>query len=496
MREYKEITRIGLLLSMIIHPIFLIAYGISLYELYTLCKFGRMNNNITILFICMVFFLAWFIILIIRIIRKPITIKEGILNRNKTFKITYTSIALIFIVSFGIFYGGKIYQSAINYNGKLSWFLKDLQNKRTVKFEDNNIYEDGIEGIFQDINKKIPMAEKLYISSNFDLKFEANGTITAFDTYLYGKNDKDELESYLISYNSTKSNKITIYLNGQVNEDFNEDKLLEPLMNTMKVIPLKETVSKWNDNQYGILYYGKRSFGYNTDGIVYVNSEGSTKSVERADSEIIGYAVSVFVPGKENMYTPARYIFAEDLNNIKVENSLKENDNKNTSKKESNGTDVFYLSEKVGYRLEVTDAAAGSRAYALEGTSDGGATWSLINGDPFLGDAGVAAGIVFLNDRLGFLCLSHSGGSNGKLYRTEDGGKSYIKINLPEIKVTLKGTETYNPFDFPGMPYEEGKSINILIGQGTDGDYNGGSNALYQSIDQGRTWEYVKEVAK
>ncbi|EEM38701.1 hypothetical protein bthur0004_53640 [Bacillus thuringiensis serovar sotto str. T04001] len=34
----------------------------------------------------------------------------------------------------------------------------------------------------------------------------------------------------------------------------------------------------------------------------------------------------------------------------------------------------------------------------------------------------------------------------------------------------------------------------MLVGQGADGDYNGNSSILYQSKDQGETWEYVKEV--
>lgn len=44
------------------------------------------------------------------------------------------------------------------------------------------------------------------------------------------------------------------------------------------------------------------------------------------------------------------------------------------------------------------------------------------------------------------------------------------------------------------MPIKEGENLNILVGQGSDGDYNGGIKALYKSKDQGKTWEYVKEA--
>lgn len=504
MKEYNQIIRRKLLLSMITNPIFLFAFWISFYELYTICKFGRINNNITILFACMLFLLTWFIIFIIRIMKKTATAQQQIIDEyefcergikiSQVYKAIWPYIAIMIMVLITLFYGAKIYHSAINYNGKLSWLLSDLKNKKAVKLEHNNIYENGIEGIFTDINKEISMPKDLYVFSNFNLNFDSNGIITSFDTYLYGKNDKGELKSYLISYSSSKSENITVYLNGNVNADYSEDKLIEPLISTMKVIPIKETVSNWHEDKYGILYYGKRSFGYNTDGIVYVNSERKTKAATNASSEIIGYAVSVFVPGKEDIYIPARYIFSEDLENIKVTDPLK-NKSEKISKKSNNGTDEFYLTDKVGYRLEVTDAAAGSRAYSLNSTLDGGATWKVINKDPFLGRIGVAAGITFLNDKLGFLCLSHSGGSNGELYRTEDGGLSYTKVDLPGVEVTLSNGETYNPFDLPEMPYEEDGNLNILIGQGSDGDYNGGSKALYQSNDQGKTWEYLKEAA-
>ena len=157
----------------------------------------------------------------------------------------WTYIAIVIIVAVTSFYGYKIYNTAINYNGKLAWVLEDLRNKRTVKLEHNNIFKDGIEGIFTDINEKIDIPKELYVSGNFDLTFTNDGTITALDTFIYGKDDKDKLKSFLITYDSNKSEKIIVYQDAYVNADYNEDKLLNPLMTTMNVIPLKETVNKW-----------------------------------------------------------------------------------------------------------------------------------------------------------------------------------------------------------------------------------------------------------
>lgn len=497
MKKYKQVTKKGLILSIITCSIFILVYWISFYELYKLCMFGRVNNNITILFGCMLFFLAWCIILIIRIVKKPVAAAQDSVNSYKLYsrcKIIWICIVTIILLLITCFYGFKIYHNTINYNGKLSWFLRDLKSKRTVKFKDNNIYKNGIEGIFKDINKKVDMSKKLYVASSFSLKFNSYGTITSFDTYLYGKNTKGKLESYLITYDSNKSENITIYLNGYVKSDYNDDKLLEPLIKTMKVIPLKKTVTNWHEKQFGILYYGKRSFGYNTNGVVYIDSKGNTNSAGNAYSEVVGYTVSVYVPGKENKYIPVRYNLTDALGNIKTSDTSKEN--KKVSDQSDSKQDKFYLSKLVGYRLEITAAAAGSRSYSLEGTTDGGATWNAINKDPFSGMTGVSSGITFINNKLGFICLSHNGGRNGELYRTEDGGVSYTKVNFPEIKVTLSSGKMYNPFDLPGMPYEKDGILKVLVGQGSDGDYNGGSKGLYQSKDNGITWQYVKELGK
>ncbi len=565
MKKYKQIIIRRLLLSMVTNPIFVVIYLISFYELYTLCRFGRFNNNIIVLFICMLFFLSWFIYLIIRIRRKSVTMPQHIIDeyefhesgirilqdqeiqvgfqdiksfsinkkyayivlknkdivilnmisktpedrniikndlnrsvsvwRKSLYKVIWIYIAIIIMVTTTLFYGYKIYHDAVNFNGRFSWVLYDLKYKKEIKFEHNNIYEDGVEGIFTDINEKLHMPETLYVADGFSLNFDSDGIIKSFGAFLYGNNRKGKPKSYSIYYDSNKSKKITVYLNDYIDADFNEDKLIEPLINTMKVIPLKETVSKWNERQYGILYYGKRSFGYNTDGIVYIDLEGNTRSADEVSSEIIGYTVSVYVPEKEHAYTPVRYNLTEDLNNIKKYH-LNVDENEKTSRSANSEDKEFYLSDNIGYKLKVVEAAAGSRFYSLYGTKDGGNTWDTINEDPFIGRGGVAAGITFINEKLGFIALSHSGGSYGELYRTEDGGLSFEVVNLPEVKVALKGEETFTPFDFPGMPYKEDGILNILVGQGTDGDYNGNSSALYQSKDEGITWECIKEVKR
>ena len=173
----------------------------------------------------------------------------------------------------------QIYKSAMNYNGKLAWFIEKLKHERSVKLKHSNIYKSGVEGIFEDINKKYPLPKKLYMATDFDLTFHSDGTITAFDTFVYGKNDDGKEETYLISYNKKKSEDITIIRDGYAKPDYNDDKLVEPLIETVKAIPVKQTVRKWNESKYGLIYYGKE-IGSNTEGIINITEDGKGQSLK------------------------------------------------------------------------------------------------------------------------------------------------------------------------------------------------------------------------
>ncbi|MDM5191076.1 glycosyl hydrolase [Bacillus sp. DX4.1] len=478
-------------ISLLTNPLLIIGYWIFCYELASLCMYGRTNNNIYILLLCIVFLISIITFTTIRIIKDREYESKKLTNLK-----AWKYISIIIIVAITSFYGVKIYKSATNYGGKLAWFIERLKNERSVEFEHNNIYEYGVEGIFEDINKEYTLPKKLYVASDFDIKFNSDGTITSVDTFVYGKNADGKDESYLITYDKNKSQNITLILNGHVNADYADDKLVEPLIKTVKAIPVKQTVSKWNKNKYGLIYYGKRNWGYNTEGIININEDGKEHKLEEATSEIIGYTVSIFVPGKEKEIIPARYNLIGNLNWSKSNTNPNQDSSKEKQQELTNNNEQFYLSKEVGYKLNITDKALGSTFYSLSKTIDGGKTWEAINEDPFNGALGSASGITFINDKLGFLGATSPSGTEGGLYRTDDGGISFKKVNYTRHEVKLDNGHTISPFDFPGMPYEKDGVFNLLVGQGSDGDYNGNSSALYQSKDKGETWEYVKEVKK
>ena len=140
------------------------------------------------------------------------------------------------------------------------------------------------------------------------------------------------------------------------------------------------------------------------------------------------------------------------------------------------------------------DRAAGSSYYALLAREDGTYT-SVVNWDPYLGLGGGAKWIDFLEDeKIGFSCLSYSGGSKGSLYRTADGGASFEEVTWPSGEKKLPDGSLYNPFIMPEKVWEESGKLYMLVSQGPEGDYYEDGvwvYGLYESEDMGKSWTYV-----
>lgn len=159
---------------------------------------------------------------------------------------------------------------------------------------------------------------------------------------------------------------------------------------------------------------------------------------------------------------------------------------------------------RIRYRMVVEDAALGSRFYGLLKSVDGGESWQMSNPDPFDQQLGQGIDFTFLDEKVGFATLMHNGGDRADLYVTRDAGESYRLAVMEGYTVSLDTGFTYNPYDYPQMPYgekdpyEEGDAIYVLCGQGADGDYNGGDAAglaLYRSMDGGYTFTF-EEIRK
>ena len=130
--------------------------------------------------------------------------------------------------------------------------------------------------------------------------------------------------------------------------------------------------------------------------------------------------------------------------------------------------------------------------YGLIKSTDGGESWQVKSRDPF-GESGMGIDFTFLDEDFGFATLMHNGGDEADLFVTENGGESYERCVMQGFTVALDDGYVYDPYDYPGMPYEEEGVIYVLCGQGADGDYDGGDRAkmaLYRSADNGHTFVF------
>ena len=475
--------------ALLLNPVVIILYAVACYYIAGLAEYGGISRRVPIILFTMGVLIIWFLWSFFR--TTPKTSKSTL---NKLAKPWY-HFALVAVISMTSITVYDVYQSSINYQGKLSWVIQDLIHNRKVSFEKNNIYEYGIEGLLQDIDEQLSLPEELYVSDEFSLSFNEEGVITSIYSSLYGENDEGEIETFSMTYDADDDERITVRADvAEYAPNSSEEMSLEPLIHAMGTLPLRDIVS---DEWYGetfdvfnIYYIGERDWGHDTDGLIYFNDEEILGSPEMTYNEMSGYTVSIY-PEHISYVVPKRYVYTDEENLDAVLDA--QSDLLPPDELPFEVAEEYYLNEDIGYQLVVLDAALGSRYYGLTKTTDGGTNWEMLNVSPFNNSSGGATGVTFINEDLGFAGLSHSGGIYADLYKTTDGGENFEIVKLPDVMVPLSSTKDYNPFDFPEMPYEEGGKLVLYVNQGADGDYNRGVRAIYHSYDHGETWEFIEE---
>ena len=289
---------------------------------------------------------------------------------------------------------------------------------------------------------------------------------------------------------------MTVWLNRDAKCSYDHSMKMEPMFQILRSVNLQKQINQWTNqyqvSQFEILYYGYRSF-QTANGIVIVNDENSGNEDKIPDG-VAGYEVSLHVPGKDHI-TPVRYM-------NKWEKAVVEGNQKKQKKSiqkvgtcvtdSSDGSLYFYIDQNQGWRLKITDAAAGSRFYELEITHDAGSTWDVIHKDPFHGDAGVAEGMIFFDHNLGYIGMGTATGEYSELYITKDGGKNFAKVELPVQDVSEEGINI-SDYDYMYMPYKDGSAIQLMLGQGNDEQ---DKRLLFESEDHGETWNYSGFITK
>lgn len=204
-----------------------------------------------------------------------------------------------------------VVKSVMPWQGKLGTYLFMWKDKRTVTLVHDNVYLDGIEGVLDDIRTEIDLPETLCLSTSFNMHFAPDGKILSLDTMLYGFDENREyIDSYLISYSSSHSSEISVYLHGSGGGIYKEEKDMTPLIEAVSLIPLKQKVRMWEgEDCYGILYYGMREWN-DREGIRILNMDGTESLPPEEEHYFYGYSISLFCPDNEK-FTPVRYLYPD-----------------------------------------------------------------------------------------------------------------------------------------------------------------------------------------
>ncbi|CDM70381.1 putative membrane protein [Clostridium bornimense] len=281
--------------------------------------------------------------------------------KNKHFMPHWKSITAIIVTLTLLIIGCILFISDSKVGTYISIRLFHSKNV-TIELSDDNIYDNGLNNIINDISKKITLPKELYISDDFKILFDSDGTITSINGLLYGKNKNNSTDSFLISYNKNKSKDLNVYLNKKVDDNYEKKYSIDPLINSLKVIPLRYSVGNCNETEFEILYSGEKEWDADTKGIIYINSQGETKElINPSPSKITGYTVSVFVPNKEEKYTPLKYTLVDKIDNVdgEITTEIYRSDlltfNKNKAKTLDKYTIEFKLNDDITYDLKAGD---------------------------------------------------------------------------------------------------------------------------------------------
>ena len=138
--------------------------------------------------------------------------------------------------------------------------------------------------------------------------------------------------------------------------------------------------------------------------------------------------------------------------------------------------------------LEFKDVAMGIAFGDIKKTTDGGKTWQIVfNGFGNEGEKVFKRGsiIKFIDENLGFITMPDANGYTSELYITKDGGVSFTRMNVQQ---TEEDSSIYDYYELPEQ--DNDGTLTLEVGQGSDGDYEGGNSKIYYSNDNGNTWSY------
>ena len=119
--------------------------------------YGGLRRRAPIIVGCSALILVWFVIWTIIYHKRKSKEQQKL---SKYIWILVLGVEVILLSATTGYYGKQIVESASPFSGRLSDKIREWPDSRKVKLKHNNIYEDGIHGIFEDLETKIDLLEE------------------------------------------------------------------------------------------------------------------------------------------------------------------------------------------------------------------------------------------------------------------------------------------------------------------------------------------------
>lgn len=462
-------------------PLAFIVYTIFLYTYYQFCLYGFELNTLVFLIMVIsgIISIGWIAISIILGIKKyevqiyPKVIRQWWLKIGLIISILMTSVYGFLIVglSMKIMYGeledyrvedlddGIVDYCLEGYSAFIANIFEEEPKKQEpdtkhLALEDTNVEDGRMFSMIQDLCDSIQISEHAFINE-FLVSMDSMGNLSQFEMtleelkgqeiYHYKVDYSPHINPQHISIKEIKGESSTSSLNYPFQE-FLED---------LKQLPF--------DKSLEITYKGIKN-------ITSVNLQDQTIILDRHNQNINISDVHNNAKGTVFSTSSFQYIIVKDVQAIERSGDIEEEPSL-----------IYFLKDGKGYSLRITDAATGSYFYVLDYTTDGGKTWDVINKDPCLGNIGVAGGVKFLTDKIGYVSLTHGAGDRGELYYTNDGGRTFQAVEHL----------TSGEYDYVCLPYIQDNQYYVKVVKQIESvqstDY-----LLYKSANKGKTWVLEK----
>ena len=421
---------------------------------------------------------------------------------SKILRYSYLSIIIVITLIFG--YKTFIFDSKFE-----PYILRKLfhpEKNITITLSSDNIYTDEFQNIISDISNEVTLPKELYVSGDFKVFFNHDGTITSINALLYGKNKKGTTDSFFIDYNYNEGKKLSLTLNKDVNPQYDEKYSIDPLINYLSLLPLEYATSDCNSNTFGISYSGEKTLAADTKGVVYINSKGITKeSTNPYIPSVTGYTISLFVPNQQTVTNSLKYIITDNLDTVDGETTTSiyrsdlSNIGKQISKTLDDGSVEFKLDDTITYTLKCTKDSINPSSFDTEKTYTLYKYNKNTNESIVLNDA-ISSNVkninlTFINENIGFLSPScEVVNPTWILLRTEDGGKTFEKVIFENqlIESITQNSQGVSHIQV-STPYEQNGILYLRL-QSCGNAYKDGHYSLCKSEDNDKTWSFVKTV--